>query len=103
MLYRMDTKFSSKWYLECNFWKEQVHKIDWDLGLCWKCFDRTCKCYCLEIEYNGTREDYIYNLNKFKFLFRELDSSVEDRRIFSMKKDKKCTIAFKELDYVSDI
>ena len=74
-----------------------------DLGLCWEYFDRTYTCYCLEPKYGGTTEDYIYNLNNFQFSFRELDSSAQDNRIFTMKKDKECNMACKELDYVSDI
>ena len=57
----------------------------------------------MEPKYDGTREDYVYNLNNFQFSFRELDSSAEDSRIFTMKKDKKCFSSCNELDYVSDI
>ena len=80
-----------------------VYDDEIDLGLCWEYFDRTYKCYCLEPKYGGTIEDYIYNLNNFQFSFRELDSSAQDNRIFTMKKDKECNMACKELDYVSDI
>ena len=66
-----------------------VYDDEINLGLCWEYFDRTYKCYCLEPKYGGTIEDYIYNLNNFQFSFRELDSSAEDNRIFTMKKDKK--------------
>ena len=80
-----------------------VYDDEINLGLCWEYFDRTYKCYCLEPKYGGTIEDYIYNLNNFQFSFRELDSSAQDNRIFTMKKDKECNMACKELDYVSDI
>ena len=84
-------------------YRKLVYDDEIDLGLCWGYFDRAYKCYYLETKYGGTIEDYIYNLNNFQISFRELDSSAEDNRIFTMKKDKECTIAFKELDYVSDV
>ena len=74
-----------------------------DLGLCWEYFDRKCKCYCLEPKYDGTREDYVYNLNKFQFSFSELYSSAEENRIFTIKKDKECYFHCNKLDYISDI
>ena len=73
-----------------------------DLGLCWEYFDRAYKCYCLEPKYNGTREDYIFNLNKFQFSFRELDNSTEENRIFTMKKDKECSFHFNKLDLAEE-
>ena len=84
-------------------YRELVYDDKIDLGLCWEYFDMAYKCYCLEPKYDGTREDYVYNLNNFQFSFRELDSSAEDSRIFTMKKDKKCFSSCNELDYVSDI
>ena len=83
-------------------YRKLVYDDEIDLVLCWEYFDRTYKCYCLEPKYDGTREDYVYNLNNFQFSFRELDSSPEDNRIFTMKKDKECLRGSSELDYVSD-
>ena len=84
-------------------YRKLVYDDEIDLALCWEYFDRTYKCYCLEPKYGGTIEDYLYNLNNFQFSFRELDNSAEDNRIFTMKKDKGCTIDCNELDYISDI
>ena len=84
-------------------YRELVYDDKIDLGLCWEYFDMAYKCYCLEPKYDGTREDYVYNLNNLQFSFRELDSSAEDSRIFTMKKDKECFSSCNELDYVSDI
>ena len=83
-------------------YRKLVYDDEIDLVLCWEYFDRACKCYCLEPKYDGTREDYVYNLHNFQFSFRELDSSPEDNRIFTMKKDKVCPSGCSELDYVSD-
>ena len=83
-------------------YRKLVFDDEINLGLCWEYFDRTYKCYYLEPKYNGTREDYIYNLNKFQFSFRELDNSPEENRIFTMKKDKDCFFSCNKVDYVSD-
>ena len=56
---RMDTKLSSKW---------------------------TYKCFYLGPKYGGKREDYVYNLNNFQFLFRELDSSAEESSLYNEKR-----------------
>ena len=87
-----------------NKYRKLVYDDQIDLGLCCEYFDRTYKCYCLEPKYDGTREDYIYNLeNKFQFSFGELDSSAEENRMFTMKKYKECSFSCNKLDYVSDI
>ena len=87
--------------------KEKYRKLlydqDIDLRLCWEYFDRTYKCYCVEPKYDGTKENYLYNLNNFQFSFREVDSSAEDNIVFTMKKDKEFSINCNGLDYVSDI
>ena len=58
----------------------------------------------MEPKYDGTREDYIYNLeNKFQFSFVELDSSAEENRMFTLKKYKECSLCCNKLDYASDI
>ena len=87
-----------------NKYRKLVYDDQIDLGLCWEYFDRTYKCYCLEPKYDGTREDYIYNLeNKFQFSFVELDSSAEENRMFTLKKYKECSLCCNKLDYASDI
>ena len=40
-----------------------------DLGFCWKYFDKNYECYCLEPKYDGTMENYVYNLSAYCFLF----------------------------------
>ena len=82
-----------------NKYRILVYDDEINLGLCWEYFDRTCKCYCLEPKHDGTREDYIYNLNKFQFSFRELDSSAEESRTFTMKKYKEFSFGRNKLDY----
>ena len=80
-------------------YKKLVYDDEIDLGLCWEYFNRTCKCYCLEPKYDRTREDYIYNLNKFQFSFRALDSSAEGNGIYTMKKYKEFYLGCNKLDY----
>ena len=58
-----------------------------DVQLCWNYFERNYECYRLEAKYDGTKENYIYNLHNFQFSFRELDNSVETKKVFTMKKD----------------
>ena len=84
-------------------YRKLLHDQDIDLRLCWEYFDRTYKCYCVEPKYDGTKENYLYNLNNFQFSFREVDSSAEDNIVFTMKKDKEFSINCNDLDYVSDI
>ena len=73
-----------------------------DLQLCWNCFDWNYKYYFLRPKYDNTIENYIYNLDKFHFSFRELENSAEAERIFTMKKNKTCFINYCGLHYVSD-
>ena len=86
-----------------NKYRKLVYDDEIDLGLCWEYFDMTYKCYCLEPKYDGTKDGYIYHLNNFQFSFRELGSSAEENRIFTMKKDKMCSVSCNKLDYISDI
>ena len=44
-----------------NKQRKLVDDDEIDLGLCWECFVRTYKYYCLEPKYDGTGEDYIFN------------------------------------------
>ena len=73
-----------------------------DVQVCWNYFDRNYECYCLEPKYDGTKENYIYNLHNFQFSFRELDNSAETKKIFTMKKNANCFIEYCGLYYVSD-
>ena len=45
------------------------------------------------------KKKYIYNLNKFQFSFRALDSSAEGNGIFTMKKYKEFSFGCNKLDY----
>ena len=42
--------------------------------------------FYLGLKHDGTREDYVYNLNNFQFSFRELDSSAEESNLYNEKR-----------------
>ena len=73
-----------------------------DVQLCWNYFERNYECYRLEAKYDGTKENYIYNLHNFQFSFRELDNSVETKKVFTMKKDTNLFLEYCGFYYVSD-
>ena len=85
---------------------EKYHKINTlkysDVQLCWNYFDRNYKCYFLEPKYDGTKENYIFNLHNLQFSFRELNNSAETKEFFTIQKSAIRSIENPGFCYVSD-
>ena len=90
-------------YIHRKKYQKLRYDDDIDLRLCWEYLDSNCRCYCLELKFNGTIENDLHNLFKFQLSFNELTSSEDGKKIFTLKSDKLgCTASYGKVYYVSD-